>query len=142
MRKCKLSTMSDEEIEAYMMSVDEQLNDDGFDSDDAISDPDFQPDDFIEESTDRAILECLDEMEEANTSSASLPAFINNLETPFQLFKYFFSSEIVDLIVMETNRSAHQENVNTSFSATEADIHKFVGTLLYMSLYRYPNMES
>lgn len=71
-----------------------------------------------------------------------MPQTIKNLETPPQCFKYFLTSEIVNLIIAETNRAAHQENINTTFSVSETDIHKFIGILLYMSLYRYPNMES
>lgn len=75
-RKTKLSKMSDEEITAYMLFVDDELSGDDFDSDDDMDDPDFQPEDRIEcgETTDTAISQCLDEMEHCDISSEFLNA--------------------------------------------------------------------
>jgi len=44
-----------------------------------------------------------------------LPGCIKELETPLQSFCYFFDSEIMNMIVEETIRSALTENIARQF---------------------------
>lgn len=73
---------------------------------------------------------------------SSLPAFIKELKAPFEIFKHFFTKQIVDMIVLETNRAAQTENISTTFKTDSDEIHHYIGILMYMSIYRYPNLES
>lgn len=46
------------------------------------------------------------------------------------------------MIVEETNRAAVQGNLNTTFRTSSDEIHRYIGILMFMSVYRYPNLES
>lgn len=45
-------------------------------------------------------------------------------------------------IAEETNRHALAENVNSLFHVDEIELYKYIGILMYMSVYRYPNLEA
>lgn len=59
-----------------------------------------------------------------------------------QIYCYFFTKEIVNTIVEETNRCALSQDPNTDFSVNVEDIYRYIGIHLYMSIYRYPNLGS
>lgn len=69
---------------------------------------------------------------------SGLPAAIKNMFTPMEIFNYFFTDDIIQIIVEETNRAAE----NTGFHIDPVGIRHFIGVLLYMSLYHYPNVRS
>ncbi|XP_046868914.1 piggyBac transposable element-derived protein 4-like [Drosophila willistoni] len=73
---------------------------------------------------------------------SSLPSKITDLKTPFQLFCYFLNSDIISIIVKETMRAALKDNIANKFKITTEDIHHYIGILIYMSIYRYPNLKS
>lgn len=80
--------------------------------------------------------------EVAFRGDSSLPSEIKELQTPMEIFCYFFTKEIVLMIATETNRAALNENINTKFLVDVEDMYHYIGILLYMSVYRYPNLES
>lgn len=80
--------------------------------------------------------------EVAFRDNSSLPEDIKELSTPVQIFRYFFTKEIMDIVVEETNRCALSQDTNTSFSVNIDDIYHYIGIQLFMSVYRYPNLES
>lgn len=71
--------------------------------------------------------------------TTALPSHIKSLRTPMNMFSYFFTDEILQIIVNETNRNAIE---NQEFETNCAEIRNFIGILMYMSIYRYPNLES
>lgn len=73
---------------------------------------------------------------------SSLSAEIMEFETPLQMFCYFFNSDIMNMIVEETMRAALTDNITNQFKMNIDDIHHYVGILMYMSIYRYPNLKS
>lgn len=72
---------------------------------------------------------------------SSLPPEIRELKTPMEVFLYFFNDEIIDIIVTETNAAARRENPETDFETTAQEIYRFIGILIYTSVYQYPNIE-
>ncbi|KAG0730052.1 PiggyBac transposable element-derived protein 2 [Chionoecetes opilio] len=68
----------------------------------------------------------------------SPPDFI---ETPFQYFSRYFSSEYIKHIVYQTNLYATQKDVNTSFTTKEDEIMKFVALLIYMGITDLPSVD-
>lgn len=68
----------------------------------------------------------------------SLPQDIKTMITPLEIFNYFFTDEVVQVIVDETNRAA----TGTGFETSVIEIRRFIGVLMYMSVYRYPNLRS
>ena len=80
--------------------------------------------------------------EVAFRGDSALPSFIKELQTPMELFNYFFSNEIIEIIVAQTNRAAFNKDINTNFKTTVEEMRHYIGILLYMSIYRYPNLEA
>lgn len=72
----------------------------------------------------------------------SLPSEIKELQTPMQIFCYFFTKEMMQLIREETNRAALIENVNTQFMIDVDELYHYIGILIFISVYRYPNLKS
>ncbi|XP_036347237.1 piggyBac transposable element-derived protein 4-like [Rhagoletis pomonella] len=48
----------------------------------------------------------------------------------------------MNMIVEETLRAALADNIVNQFKVTVEDMHNYIGILMYMSLYRYPNLKS
>lgn len=71
-----------------------------------------------------------------------LPQDIRALATPSDMFRYFFTQELVEMIVQETNRAVMQTESNVIFETDVNEMYKYIGILLYMSIYNYPNIES
>lgn len=74
--------------------------------------------------------------------SIQLPPKFMAMKTPLQFFNYFFNDAIIDEIVDETNLAARNKNIETRFSLTTTQLRHYIGILIYMSVYRYPNLES
>lgn len=72
--------------------------------------------------------------------NSSLPSNIKELQTPMQIFQYFFTKDIVTSIVEETNRAAHIEDINTKFNARLCVDEQMCSTKLKHHLRQYmPN---
>jgi len=56
------------------------------------------------------------------------------LETPLQIFRYFFSDDLIEHIVFESNRYSKQVDTNNKFSITGDDIKTFLGICTIMSV--------
>lgn len=54
--------------------------------------------------------------------NTALPYTVKNLKTPMEYFGYFFTNELVDLIVLESNRNSRSENINTLFNVDAVQI--------------------
>jgi len=72
----------------------------------------------------------------------SLPAEIKELKTPLELFCYFFNAEIMNMIVDETMCAALTDDINNKFKINTDEMHHYIGVLMFMSIYRYPNLKS
>lgn len=80
--------------------------------------------------------------EVAFRGKTELPYTVKILKTPMEYFGYFFTNELVDLIVLESNRKARLENINTQFNLDSVQIRRYIGILLFMSIFRYPTIPS
>lgn len=76
------------------------------------------------------------------TGNKELPDEIKVLKTPYEFFMYFFTEKLVAEIADQTNLYAHQKNVATRFSTSPDEIKKFLGMLIYTSVFRYPSIRS
>jgi hypothetical protein len=65
-----------------------------------------------------------------------------DLETPYQFFKYFFSEELINIIVYQSNLYCVQTQPDKPLDVTVCDIKQYIGILLYMSLVNMPNTRS
>lgn len=67
---------------------------------------------------------------------------IMNLDTPFQFFSYFFGEDILRFLVDESNKYAFQKNPNFTEPVTVLELRKFIGILIFTSVYHYPSVRS
>ncbi|CAG4961908.1 unnamed protein product, partial [Parnassius apollo] len=64
--------------------------------------------------------------------STDLGIEITALKTPYQCFNYFFTPELCNKIISETNLYATQLNPENRFNLSHYDLKKFLGILLYI----------
>ncbi|CAH0719104.1 unnamed protein product, partial [Brenthis ino] len=64
---------------------------------------------------------------------------VKALKTPYMCFEYFFTPELCQKIVRETNLYALQQNPNNPFVMYDHDLRKFLGILIYMSVQHFPS---
>ncbi|XP_023026106.2 piggyBac transposable element-derived protein 3 [Leptinotarsa decemlineata] len=67
---------------------------------------------------------------------------IRKLESPYDFFTYFFSKELFDKIVEETNLFSVQKKPERPTVFTDIDIKQYIGIVTYMSLANMPNTRS
>lgn len=60
--------------------------------------------------------------------------------TPYSIFNYFLTSEILEKIVEESNLYSVQKNVTKPLNLTETELRKFIAILIFMSVIKYPNV--
>lgn len=70
------------------------------------------------------------------------PRHILDLSTPYQFFSYFFDQKLLELIISETNKYAVQVNPNFSDPINLLELRKYLGILIYTSVYHYPSIRS
>ncbi|KAE8280141.1 hypothetical protein D5F01_LYC22281 [Larimichthys crocea] len=79
-----------------------------------------------------------------NTNTDHYPQWKGQLPTaddimsPLQYFREFFSKEILEVIVQESNLYAIQCDPNKPLCLTTNELEQFLGTVLYMSLFGLP----
>ncbi|KAL1454595.1 hypothetical protein WDU94_010815 [Cyamophila willieti] len=69
-----------------------------------------------------------------------LPSNLLYLKTPYEFFEKMFPNTLVNKIADESNLFATQKDVNTTFSVTPDEIHKFIGISIYTSVMQTSNM--
>lgn len=67
--------------------------------------------------------------------NSDLPSDILELETPFQIFKYFFTSDLLDHICCETYKYGVQNNSSTPLKINNEDLQKYIGILILVFLF-------
>ncbi|XP_076035777.1 uncharacterized protein LOC143021873 isoform X2 [Oratosquilla oratoria] len=60
------------------------------------------------------------------------------IETPFQYFSKYFSSQFIDHITYQTNLYATQKDINTTFKTTSDEVMNFRSILIYMGIVELP----
>lgn len=80
--------------------------------------------------------------EVAFRGDSHLPDEIKSMSSPLEIFNYFFNDTIIDLIVSETNRAASRDAEGSDFIVTPDEIRHYIGILVFMSVFRYPNLEA
>lgn len=80
--------------------------------------------------------------EVAFRGDSSLPKDVKELSTPMQMFCYFFTKDIMQTIAEEANRAASTEDINTTFKCDIDDMYHYIGVMIYMSVYCYPNLNA
>ncbi|XP_026316625.1 piggyBac transposable element-derived protein 4-like [Hyposmocoma kahamanoa] len=74
--------------------------------------------------------------------SEELTSEVTDLQSPFQFFTYFFTNELLENIIIETTRYAVQKEPARPESVTITDLRKYLGILIFMSVYHYPSTRS
>ncbi|XP_053949267.1 piggyBac transposable element-derived protein 2-like [Anastrepha ludens] len=60
-------------------------------------------------------------------------------KTPFKLFLQFFGEEIMEMLVVNTNMYAHQNNIIVDISKQQ--IYRFIGILILSGYHKVPHVE-
>ncbi|CAK1581011.1 unnamed protein product [Parnassius mnemosyne] len=76
------------------------------------------------------------------TGNTDLSSPLAALETPFQFFSEFMNEDILTVIVEQTNLYTTQKNVSNCPPVTATEIRQFLGIIIFMSVYHYPNVRS
>lgn len=71
-----------------------------------------------------------------------LSASLKELHTPYDCLKYFFNDKLFLYLSEQSNLYARQTNVETKFTVDPIEMRKFIGILIFMSVYKYPNVRS
>ncbi|KAE9521871.1 hypothetical protein AGLY_017753 [Aphis glycines] len=74
--------------------------------------------------------------------NSDLPSDILELETPFQIFKYFFTSGLLDHICCETYKYGVQNSSSNPLKINNEDLQKYIGILIIMSLINTSNIRN
>lgn len=65
--------------------------------------------------------------------------FLSGGKTPFELFLQFFDEEIMEMLVVNTNMYAHQNNIVVDISKQQ--IYRFIGILILSGYHKVPHVE-
>jgi len=84
---------------------------------------------------------------EHNTSSQflgseELTTDILNLDSPYQIFSYFFDNDLIDHICEETLKYSIQKNIQKPFKINRTDFKRFLGISIMMSVHKNPSIRS
>lgn len=60
----------------------------------------------------------------------------------YSFFRYFFTDDVINKIVSETNLYSIQQNPNSKFHLTSLQLFKYLGICNLMSIIRLPNVRS
>lgn len=74
--------------------------------------------------------------------NTSLPDEIAFLRTPCEFFSYFVTDQFLIEITNQTNLYAKKRNAKTTFTVDMIELKKYIGILVFMSVYKYPNERS
>lgn len=72
--------------------------------------------------------------------NTNLPEEILELETPLQIFKYFFTNDLIDHICSESLKYSVLNGISNPTQITPEDLQKFIGILTLMSLVNITNV--
>ncbi|CAH2107701.1 unnamed protein product [Euphydryas editha] len=73
------------------------------------------------------------------TGDVALPANVRALETPFQIFKYFFTDDIFKYIYEDTNKYAAEKRPERICHISIKELEQFIGICLFMSILQLPS---
>ncbi|XP_023804735.1 piggyBac transposable element-derived protein 2-like [Oryzias latipes] len=62
----------------------------------------------------------------------------DDIKSPYEYFKMFFSEDILEVVVEQSNLYAIQCNTNKPLNLTTKELEQFMGTAVYMSLFGLP----
>lgn len=74
--------------------------------------------------------------------SADYSPELLRLETPLQFFSHYFTVELLEKIVEETNTYSVQSSPDRPDLISLAELRKYLGILIFMSVYHFPSVRS
>ncbi|XP_064088383.1 piggyBac transposable element-derived protein 4-like [Macrobrachium nipponense] len=85
-----------------------------------------------------------DEWKKEDTDIRALPNFIHQkpdyLREPYEYFSQFFTAELREHIVYQSNLYSRQKDVGSNFHMSEEDLMVFLGLIVYMGLVPLPSI--
>lgn len=83
-----------------------------------------------------------DEQKIEFTGATDLPEILLQLKTPYDFFTYYFTNDLFQHILQETTKYSIQKNPDKVPDVTLLDLRKYIGILIFMSVYHYPSVRS
>ena len=83
-------------------------------------------------------------MKQTQSSAKNVPVWqgalpdSDSIRLPIDYFRQFFDTELLALIVNQSNLYSTQENPNHALKLDQKELEQFIGTVLYMSVIRLP----
>lgn len=108
---------------------------------DVSKDIDPQSNEFKNISWERLHLQ-LQSNDTAFLGDSPMPMEVTALRTPCDFFTYFVTNEFLTEVANQTNLYACQTKPNEQFEINIIDLKKYIGILIFMSVYNYPNVRS
>lgn len=103
--------------------------------------PEYLSKDDIRKTKWKNVQFCVDNSPSFKGDTA-LPAELENLETPWQFFNYFFPLDLFERILEETMRYISQKNISKPVKIEIDEIYRFVGICILTSVIHLPNTRS
>lgn len=72
--------------------------------------------------------------------NTTLPEKLNELQTPYQFFTYFFNDELIDRIINESIKYSHSKNPDSNFTLSKIELLRYLGILTISSVVHVPNV--
>ncbi|XP_030579753.1 piggyBac transposable element-derived protein 3-like [Archocentrus centrarchus] len=80
-------------------------------------------------------------VKQTQSSAKNVPMWLpdnDSIRLPIEYFRQFFDTELLTLIVNQSNLYSTQENPNHALKLDQKELEQFIGTVLYMSVIRLP----
>lgn len=71
-----------------------------------------------------------------------IPEALMNCDTPHEFFSFFFTADLKNTIVEQSNLYAAQKQISNPENINENILNKFLGILIYSSIIKFPNTRS
>ena len=72
----------------------------------------------------------------------SLPSEFLDMSSTYKCFQYFFSDDLLQMIVDESNLYSIQTNISKPLNLNLSELKQYIGIIIYMSVLRLPNVRS
>lgn len=129
------------EFDEVIISVDEDVQNDLGTFNSEAKDIDPQSNEFKDISWEKLKLQ-IQCNEVAFLGNDTLPPDVMSLRTPCDFFTYFVTDVFLTDVTNQTKLYAQKSKPTKQFEVNIIDLKKFIGILIYMSVFEYPNVRS
>lgn len=161
--------LNDDELQYFAEHLSEISEDVNFSDVDSLDDPEYSPDNIVEEQeqdessdeeqtnlsnvlpsgskskTARTEIKwkkknlVLNEAQLCFRGNLTMSKALLEMGTPYECFQHYFSDDLLEKIVQESNLYAQQTDLSKPLNLSVNELRRYIGIIIYMSLVRLPN---